>query len=418
MRILILNQYALPAGSAGITRHGDIGAELVRRGHEVTVIASDFDYLTRRPTRRRSETTSTNRDPVEFVWLRTGTYLGNDRKRVASMVRYAMSATRAGLTSRPGPDVVIGSSPQPLAALAASFVARLRKVPWIFEVRDFWPSALVDMKAIERDASTYRLLERLERHLYASADAVVSVPPRGALRIEELGLDASKCVHIPNAAPAVPVEPGPLPDSLNQLMQDANHRFLLVYTGAIGVMQDFATVLAGVKQLRERKPELYRRLLVLIVGGGVAADATQRRAADLGLDQLHVHPAVAKATAQSLVLRADACLLTLASADAFRFGLSPNKLLDYLAAGKPTLISSSHPTLVDEAEAGLRYEPGSPASLAEAIVTIMTTSTTERDSMGERGRRLAESSYSIKAITDQYETLLQDVVARHRRLSA
>ena len=81
MRVLIFNQYALPAGEAGITRHGDIGAELVRRGHAVTVITSDFDYFTRQRTRRAGQTTVTSHDGVTFVWLRTGAYVGNDRRR-------------------------------------------------------------------------------------------------------------------------------------------------------------------------------------------------------------------------------------------------------------------------------------------------------------------------------------------------
>src|SRR6188474_3350601 len=96
MRVLILNQYALPAGEAGITRHGDLGAKLVERGHDVTVIASDYDYFTRRRT-RRAETGTDARDGVRFVWLQTGGYVGNDRRRTSSMVRYATSATWAGL---------------------------------------------------------------------------------------------------------------------------------------------------------------------------------------------------------------------------------------------------------------------------------------------------------------------------------
>ena len=412
MRILILNQYALPAGEAGITRHGDIGAELVRRGHQVTVIASDFDYLTRQPTRRGRETGVTAHRGVRFVWVRTGTYVANDRRRVASMVRYGMSAGWSGLRARPGPDVVIGSSPHPLAALAASVVARVRRIPWIYEARDIWPSALVDMRAIGRDGRTHRALERLERFLYSSATAVVSVPPRGSLRLEELGIDAAKHRHIPNAAATTETLTAPLPDSLDRLLSHANGRFVLAYTGAIGVMQDFDNVLAAIRLLKDANHELYRRLLVLIVGGGVAALATADKAAALGLDHLHVHPAVAKPAARSLLQRSDACLISLADADVFRYGVSPNKLFDYFAAGKPVLISSAYPTLVDETGAGIRFTPGNPPDLQRAIVAIMSTPEAERRAMGDRGRKQVEAEYSIEAITDRYEALLEAVVAR------
>jgi glycosyltransferase involved in cell wall biosynthesis len=411
MRVLILNQYALPAGEAGITRHGDIGAELVRRGHDVTVIASDYDYFTRQPTRRRGEGAATIHDGVKFVWLRTGAYVGNDRRRVSSMIRYAMSATWAGFRERPVPDVIIGSSPQPLAPLAADVAARLRRVPWIFEARDIWPSALVDLGAIKRYGHTHRLLERLERYLYGRASAVVSVPPRGSLRLEELGLDASKCTHIPNGASTLMNEPGAIPQSLDRLIQNGSGRFLLVYAGAIGIPHGFGTVVEAIGRLKETREDVYERLSVLIVGDGVAAASTRRAADDHGLDHLQIHPAIDKAAVRSLLLRADACLMQAAASDHFKYGFSPNKLFDYFAASKPVLISSANPTLVDEAEAGIRFVPGDPAALAQAIVTMTDTPETDRKAMGARGRKLIDGEYSIEAITDRYEVLLEDVIA-------
>lgn len=417
MRVLILNQYALPAGEAGITRHGDIGAELVRRGHDVTVIASDFDYFTRQRTRRGGETSTTSHEGVRFVWLRTGAYVGNDRRRVSSMVRYAMSATWAGFREKPAPDVIIGSSPQPLAPLAAEDVARLRRVPWIFEARDIWPSALVDLGAIKRNGRTHRVLERLERYLYGRASAVVSVPPRGCRRLEELGLDPAKCTHIPNGASTLLSEPAALPESLDRLIQEGSGRFVLAYAGAIGVPHGFDTVVEAVRHLRETREDVYERLSVLIVGDGVAAPSMRRAAAEHGLDHLQVHPAIGKAAVRTLLMNADACLMQAAASDHFKYGLSPNKLFDYFAASKPVLIASSHPTLVDEANAGIRFTPGDPVALAQAIVEMVNTPEAERLVMGERGRRLTEREYSIQAITDRYEALLEKVVAGGRRTS-
>jgi glycosyltransferase involved in cell wall biosynthesis len=412
MRVLILNQYALPAGEAGITRHGDIGAELVRRGHAVTVIASDFDYFTRQRTRRGGETKTTSHDGVRFIWLRTGAYVGNDRRRMSSMVRYGLLAAWAGLSQRPVPDVIIGSSPQPLAPLAADGVARLRRVPWIFEARDIWPSALVDLKAIARNGRTHRILEGLERYLYGRADAIVTVPPKGSLRLEELGIETTKCIHIPNGATTLLSEPGAMPGTLERLIQDGSGRFLLVYAGAIGIPHGFDTVVEGVRLLRETREDIYERLTVLIVGDGVAGASTRRAAEAHGLDHLHVHPAIGKPAVRSLLLRADACLMQAAASDHFKYGFSPNKLFDYFAAAKPVLISSAYPTLVDEAKAGIRFMPGDPAALTQAIVEMMNTPEAERQAMGERGRQLVETEYSVAAITDRYEALLEELVAR------
>jgi len=413
MRILILNQYALPAGAAGITRHGDIGAELVRRGHDVTVIASDFDYFTRQRTNRRGGASATLHDGVRFLWLRTGSYVGNDRRRTLSMVRYTTAATWAGLRQRPGPNIIIGSSPQPLVALAADALARLRRVPWVFEARDIWPSALVDLRAIPRNGRAHRVLERVERYSYRHARAVVSVPPRGCQRLEELGIDANKCMHIPNGATTLLSDPGPLPDTVGRLLRDGRRRFVLVYAGAIGVPHGFDVVVEAVRRLRETQKDLYEQLLLLIVGGGVAASSIQRAAAEHHLDHLHIHPAIPKQAVRSLLLRADACLMQAAASDHFKYGFSPNKLFDYFGAARPVLISSAHPTLVDDAKAGIRFTPGDPTALAQAIADIINTPLAQRRAMGERGRKLVETEYSIQTITDRYEALLEEVIAGH-----
>jgi len=412
MRILILNQYALPAGAAGITRHGDLGAALVKRGHEVTVIASDFDYLSRTPTHHGATGATTVHSGVTFLWLQTGAYVANDGKRTRSMLRYAIRATRASLSLRPPPDVIIGSSPQLLAPLAASVAARLRRVPWIFEARDIWPSALVDLGAITRGGVTHRSLERLERYLYNYADAVVTVPPRGNRRLEELGIDTAKWMHIPNGASAELSPPDRLPPDIERVLADS--QFAIVYTGAIGATHDFGAILTAIQGIKEDAPRLYEQLALLIVGGGVAATDTRQRAIDAGLDRVHIFRAVEKPTIRALLERADACLLALANADVLRYGISPNKLFDYLAAAKPVLVSSFEPTFVDEAGAGIRYLPGDSSSIADGIEKLMTIPEMERARMGERGRDLVRAKYSIDAIADQYESLLKRVVAGHR----
>lgn len=406
MQILILNQYALPAGSAGITRHGELGAELVRRGHDVTVIASDFDYLTRHASGVDRESRD---DGVRFIWLRTGTYVGNDRRRVRSMVRYSVAAGRAAFGVRPRPDVVIGSSPHLLAGLSAFVAARLLRRPWIFEVRDFWPSSLVDLGALREGGATHRGLVRLERTLYRAADRVVTVPPNGCVRLEELGVDTDRCVHIPNAATAVADGAKP---SATARDDHSDGEFTLMYTGAIGVANQLANLVEAATILRSNHLEHYRRVRIELIGDGQERERLAALVEERGLKHVRLRGAKPKADIPGLLLGADACLVHLAAADVFRYGLSPNKLFDYFAAGKPVLISSAHPTIVDEADAGIRFQPGDPVALAEAIMQMMDTSADERTAMGERGRDLVRTRYSISAITDQYERLLQEVVSR------
>jgi glycosyltransferase involved in cell wall biosynthesis len=408
MHLLIVNQYALPAGAPGITRHGDLGRELVRRGHRVTVIASRFNYLTRRETAGGDVET---RDGVTFRWLDTGGYAGNDQRRVRSMVDYTLRGSWAGLRIRPGPDVVLGSSPHPLAGAAALAIARRFRVPFVYEIRDLWPSALVDLGAIRRGGLAHRGLELLERILYRSASRIITVQPKSALRVAELGVDPAKCVHIPNAT-TLTGEGDPLPESLDAILAAEGERFIVMYTGAHGVANGLDNIIDTADHLRAHDPATYGQLAFIFVGDGTERARLTRRARDAGHEHVHFHAPIAKASMPAALRRADVLLIHLADAPSFRYGLSPSKLSDYMAAGRPVLFSSHlDDTPLQQHQAGMTFEPGSPVALASAITHVLRLPEGERRAMGENGRRAAEAHYTIEATANQLEALLADVTS-------
>ena len=409
MHVLFLNQYALPAGSAGITRHADIGAELVKRGHRVTIVASDYDYLHRRPggRQRRSELMD---DGVRFIWLQTGTYAGNDSSRVRSMARYTWKAFWAAIRLKPRPDVIVASSPHPLVGISGAVAAACLRIPWIFEARDFWPSALVDLGAIKRGGLTHRALLALERLCYRWSARVVVVPPRGHLRLEELGLDPGKARHVPNGTEPRQ-SPGILPDELQGMFGQLAGSFVITYTGALGVPQSFESALDGMAHLSQDEPGASANVALLLIGGGVRRTALMDHARELGLANVLFHGPVEKAAVAAALARSDACLVQLGRLDTFRYGLSPNKLFDYFGRGKPVLIAAEYPTVVDEARAGIRFQPGDPDAFADAVLQLMRTPEVEREAMGARGRKMVATRYSIPAIAEVYEGVLREVVA-------
>lgn len=378
----------------------------------MTVIASDYDYLNRRPggRKKRSEVTAGG---VRFVWLQTGSYTGNDRRRVRSMLSYTWRAFWAAVRLRPRPAVIIASSPHPLAGLAGSVAARALGIPWVFEVRDFWPSALLDLGAFRRGGLTHRALLLVERMAYTSSARVVVVPPRGHLRLRELGLDERKVAHIPNGTQPERVR-GPLPATLDTVLQTLRGKFLIVYAGALGVPQSFESTLEGMARLRERDNPMADGVALLLIGSGVRREQLVKRVHDLNLTNVLFHPPVPKSAIGTVLAKADACLIQLGALDNFKYGLSPNKLFDYFGAAKPVLIASAYPTVVDETSTGVRFRPGDPDAFADAVVRLIQTSVSEREAMGERGRELVRTRYSLDAIAGQYEHLIEEVAVEHR----
>jgi len=406
VRILLLNQYALPRGAPGITRHGDLGAELAARGHEVTVVASRFNYLTRHAS--TGEPRNEIHSGVRFAWLETGTYARNDRNRVRSMVRYVLAATSMGIRTSPPPDVVIASSPHLFTGIAGILVAARHRVPFVLEVRDFWPSVLVDLGAVRSGSFTHRSLERLERWLYRRSRLVVFVPPFGRERLIELGLDRVPSVHIPNSAER-PSNLQAVPDSLAQILTELRGRCMLMYMGAHGVANALGIVVDAFDRLRAEVADVYEEVAVVFVGDGSEKLALERRIHDSGHERIRTHPPIEKSAVPSALEAADMLLVNVAAAAA-HYGLSPNKLFDYLLAARPVLISSSVATIVDEAGAGIRYEPGDPDALARSIAAMVRCTPAKRLEMGQRGRSLVASKYSVESVATRLEQALSSVV--------
>jgi glycosyltransferase involved in cell wall biosynthesis len=411
MHLLIVNQYGLPSGSPGITRHGDLGTELVQRGHQVTVVASRFHYLTRRDNRAES----VDRDltgGVRFVWLETGSYAANDHRRVRSMVSFTVRAFLKGLRIRPRPDVVLASSPHLLVGIAGKLLARWHGVPFVFEVRDLWPLALIDLGAVRRGSLTERLLLRLERWCYQWASRVVVVPPHAGRRLAEVGVDPAKAVHVPNFTTLDRLPREPLPPSLATIIERCAGRRIVLYAGAEGVSNGLRVVIDALGVLRERYPETYATLEVILIGDGAERGGLEAAARAAGHDNVQFHAPVPKAAILTALERATLLLVSFADAAVYDYGLSPNKLFDYLYAGRPVLLASRRrDTPVDAADAGRCYVPGAGESLAAAIHELLDLPDAARAEMGLRGRRLVEDAYTATMSGSRLEKLLMDVVA-------
>lgn len=408
MHVLVVNQYALPRGASGITRHGDLGAELVSRGHRVTIIASRFNYLTRE-TNRRDRSVEAG---VEFRWVDAGSYTTNDTRRVRSMVSFSARAMIAGLKLRPMPDVVVGSSPHLLAGLVARILATVYRVPFIFEIRDLWPSVLVELGALSPRSRVYWMLERLEKYLYREASRIIVVPPGAGKRVKEMGESDDKCIHIPNATLMASQESLPLPQSLDSILYAERERDIVIYSGAHGVSNDLGTVLKAMAYLRQTDPVAYQRVAILFIGNGAERARLQALSALQGHTHVHFFPPIPKAILPAALERAAFFLVSFAHAGVYRYGVSPNKLFDYMAIGRPVLLASqAADNPVQRFEAGYTYTPGDHVSLAERIVKVLSLTPHERATMGERGRRAVRDHFTVPVTASMMESVLGDAIA-------
>lgn len=422
MRIWIFNQYASTPDRL-MTGAFYLAKALAARGHQVTVFAAGFEYYSRRELRLRGGEWSRRerRKGVEFVWVRTVSYDDRLWRRALNMASYFASAMAAALGRRDRPDVVMGSCPHPLAVLGAFLVASAKRARFVYEIRDLWPQTFVDRGTFSSGHPLVRVLRLLERFLLQRASLVVSVLPHAHEYVESLGLDPSKVVWIPNGVEVAAFEApadrrvsgrwasqGRRADEILSTPRPDRPRTFM-YLGGLNHYQGLETVLEAARLLQE---DGVRDARFVIVGRGFAKDELVDLAAGMGLRNCEFREAVPRARVAEVLAEADVLVFHLRKLSVLRYGMSPNKLCDYLAAGKPILCAAqARNDPVREAGAGISVPPEEPQALAQAVQDFLRMPREDLAAMGARGREYARAHLDVGQLATRLEAELARVAA-------
>ena len=404
--VWIFNHYAQEPGGAGGVRHYSLASNLPDYGWDASIIAASVEHATGRQRLtgillRKIEIIA----GINWLWLRTPRYCGNGVGRVLNMLIYALTLllpyTIRGLSR---PDLIIGSSVHPFTAWAAALLARRYRVPFVFEVRDLWPSTLIDMRKIAASGITARLLFRLESWLARRAALIVVLMPGAVEYYQALGVDADRIIVLPNGA-EVPVD---CPSS--PIERDC---FTLMYCGAMGAANSLETLIDALA-LVERHWQGAGKFQCRLIGDGPMKSIMEARASELGLKSVSFESAVPKEAVSELLLEADAFVITLKDMpQLYRFGISMNKIFDYMAAGRPIVMAAAVPNNpVDLSEGGAIVSPESPVELSEAILQLAQTPKVERDIIGLKGWHYVLEYYNYSHLAKNLALALDDVIAK------
>ena len=400
--VWIINHYAKSPTESGGTRHYDLARHLRDLGWNSWILAASVELHTQQQRLEKHEhARSETIGGVNFRWLKTPGYQGNGVGRMVNMLAFAWQVLVGKSTADlERPSLVIGSTVHPLAAASGALLARRYRVPFIFEVRDIWPETLIALGRARRNGPFAVLLAMLERWLCRQACRIVSVLPGYGNYLGDRHIPAPEVVHIPNGV------------NLDNIGAPRDYRkqdtFRITYLGAHGTANDLQTLVRAMEiiELAHGIASIECRL----IGAGPMKQALVDYCAERGMKQVIFQPPVNKnaiaATAsgtQAFVL----CGRKLPSL--YRYGISMNKIPDYMAMGRPVIIaieSANNPVI--EAEAGICVQPENPAELADSIMKMARMSEAELRAMGLRGRRYVEREHDMKLLAKR----LADVMER------
>ena len=406
MRIWIFNHYASPPDLPAGTRHYDLGRVLVGQGHDVTVFASSFSHVTLREERlQQNERMRVDCiDGVRFLWVRTTPYSGNDGRRALNMLSYAAGAIRAQCRM-PRPDVVVGSSVHPAAVAAACLIGRVRRVPFVFEVRDLWPQTLVDMGALKENGAVAWALRGLERFLYRRARVVISLLPGATEYITRLGIQKDKIVYIPNGIADLgePVKDidGSAMELVAKIAEWRRAGYLVAgYAGSHARTNSIDTLVEAARILRDRGVLDYT---FVFVGAGAEKERCQQLAQHHNLRNILFWQALPKRSIPAVLDALDVTLFSLRDIAVARYGLSSNKMFSYLASGRPVVFACAvADTPVSASCGGICVPPESPEAIADALVELASMGEAGRHAMGDRGRRWVYQHHGATALAGRF----------------
>lgn len=407
--VWIFNHYAHGEDVPGGTRHYDLARELVKHGYQVTIFASNLQRAGHRETRLApgERWKAEDVDNVRFVWIRTFPYQRNDWRRVLSMVSYMLRTWWLGRRlpklspSIEKPDVIIGSSVHLLAVLAACLVAKHHRARFIMEVRDLWPQTLIDMGEMSERNPVTKILQFLERFLYERAERIIVVAPSMGEYISDRGIRKEKIVWISNG-----VDLSRFKDSAARDLSD--NRFKAMYLGAHGRANALDVLLDAAKVAQDQG---HQEIEFILVGDGPEKPRLVERARELGLTNMRFRDPIPKTEVPKALGDATATLLVLHDLPLYRYGISLNKLFDYLAAGKPLIIAGdpvNNP--VKQTHCGLTVPPRNPEALAEAIIELSRMPTEEREAMGRRGREYVEKHHAIPVLAERLVQCIDEIM--------
>ena len=407
MHILLIHQAFTALDEPGGTRHHELARYLIAHGHKVTVIASPVSYLTGAAAIHSSP--PPHPPATEgLVILRAYTYQAIHKSfihRIFAFISFMVSSFFIGLGVK-NVDLVWGTSPPIFQGVTAWLLARLKRVPFLFEVRDLWPSFAIAVGVL-KNPLLIRMSLWLERFLYRRADRVMVNSPGYVAHVTERGALRERVELVPNGADPDMFDPandGAAFRSANRL----ENKFVLLYAGAHGMSNDLTVVLESASLLARTNPEIQ----IVFLGDGKEKPVLQKQAAKMGLSNVIFLPPVAKSGMASALAGADACLAILKPIEEYKTTY-PNKVFDYMAAGRPVVLAIDGVIreVVEAAGCGVFAQPGDPTTLAAAIQELAADRAKARQ-MGMAGRKYLETHFSRSAEAKKLTEILEELVGR------
>ncbi len=403
--IWIINQYA----SHLETRHMELSKSFALQGYKVAVITSSFHHGKRQYIFDEKYIIEEKSKDVLYVYLHsTPAYTGNGAKRILNMLDFCRMVGIFGnqLVREIGkPTAIIASSAPPFVWEVGYRLSKRYGAKFIAEFRDIWPLSLIEIQGVSETHPLVKIIAKVEKRAYKHADAIVSTMPFAYEHVKEVVPGAEKKTHwMANGVNYEEVKKAmkndkPLPKTLESYLRD---HWCCIYVGSIVRSECLDYLVRAFSKVSD--PDIY----FAIVGDGHEKERIQKIVKDEHIKNVQFFPAIDRMLIPKALFFGKVCIAAHENHSIYRYGLSMNKINDYLSSGKPTVFVCGAKNQVEEA-GHFSIEMGDEKAFVNAIVHIKNMGENEIKELEQKAIFLIKSEYDYLQIGQRYLKMIEEL---------
>jgi glycosyltransferase involved in cell wall biosynthesis len=401
-KIWIINQYATSPDLGAGGRYYYLAKELSANGYEVLLVTASSTHISRVPNDINNVYTRRVVNKIELIYIKTFRYNhSSSKKRIINWLVFAWRVSRLFKFVNTKPDVVIISSPSLISFIGANSLAKRFKSKLIFDVRDLWPMALVEIAGFSNNNLLIKLMQLIENSAYKKSDIVLSSIPYAFEHMVAHGMDRDKFHYLPNGFDKEElINKERLKNSVRDIIPMG--KFVVGYIGSLGEVNAIKFLLEAAQLSKHDKS-----IVFIITGKGSELNNLKMEVKNKKLYNVVFIDQIPKKQVQSMIELFDICYIGWLNKPGYRFGVSPQKIPEYFFSGKPIIHSfSGRGCAIRDAKAGVSIEAENPLEIYNSILILKNMPLLKRKDLGENGRKYSLKHYDYQKIVKKLISVL------------
>ncbi|UPT77644.1 glycosyltransferase family 4 protein [Sulfurovum sp. XGS-02] len=398
--ITIINQYIGSPYHGMEYRHYYLAKNLIEYGYKVTLISGSYSHLFSSPPEMTQSFTREMIDGIEYIWVKVPKYISS--KSIGRIWNMLYFTWKLHFLKDVVPSHIIVSSPSLFPVKVGAKFAKKFHTKFLFEVRDIWPQTLVELSSLSSSHPLIKFMEHYERFAYKKADKVISLLPMAKEHFEKQGMQKDKFVYLPNGIDTEEIKSVFLPQSIIEKIP--RDKFIVAYSGTVGIANNLEYLVDAANALRDNKD-----IHFIILGQGGEKQRLQDLVNHLGLENITFLDPIKKEAVASFLKQIDVAFISLLPENLFRFGVSPNKVFEYMYAKKPILWAiEAGNNLVKEAECGVSVPLNDVIALKESILRLKEFGEDTLNELGQNGYNFVNIHHSYKMLAEKLINVIEE----------